>query len=1248
MAWTKEQQLAIDKRNSNILVSAAAGSGKTAVLVERIISQILDEENPCDVDEFLVVTFTKAAAAQMKDKITKKISEILDEKPDNEHLAKQLILINHANIETIDSFCLSVVKENFGLLGLDSAFNIGDNGMIEMIKNDVMDKLFDELYNSKDADEKKTFYSLLDVFSSDKEDVPLKGQINKICMVATSYSRPYEWLDKAKNMLETLTVDNFDKQPWFKDYVRLVHSLVSDSIAMAGAAEKICELPGGPDVRMDNIASDVAHMEVINNEFFLDGLRNEFSNGWSRAKAVKGEGYDPELKKAFDEIRNTYKKQIDEHNLFDKTKDKLALEIDNMKQYLIPLIDLTIRFMKMFDEEKNKRKLMDFSDVEHFAYKLVCAGCDDNNRPIPTALGKMLSKRYKEIFIDEYQDSNYLQEDILCSVSRMHEGVYNMFMVGDVKQSIYGFRMARPDLFISKYLTYKEEGNEVKIELKNNFRSRHEVLDAANYICYQLMGEDIGRISYNADVELVTSKEYPVPDDKIKDGVRNKAEILLANYFETPENLDKVEIECYMIAQRINELMDRDNITYVYDEELKAYRPVSYRDIVILSRNGKGFGKECYDILTKMGIPAYLEEEGEYFQATEIQIIIALLSVVDNIKLDIMMAAVLLSPMANLDENELAVVEAFAVDKSIKDHALYDKCICYIADKEDAISAKLSKIIDVINNLVEIKNSVPISTLIWKAITDTNYYIYAQAMPMGSKRKANIDMLLEKAEAFYSGGYKGLFNFLRYVDKLKTNNTSFGEASIVDDSADVVKIITMHKSKGLEYPIVFVSGTGKEFNLSDSKQNVIIHNDYFMTSKVFYEDKRYMHSSTMRDMYQKLIIRDSLAEEMRVLYVALTRAKEKVIITGCDKDIDKTLETLSNRLADADNTLLPFNIRYTSKKFLSWILAGIARKKTMTGYTDEIFDISIMGEEDIKMDIVNYASAHFNKYDDIVSKAVDYSNGEVYLDIKKQFENQYAYDKLTSIRSKMSISDIKKMKAYDIEDDANEKPEFDFLDDENIDDKSVDNTDKSADAGESVDNTDKSVDAGKSVDKKSDLSGSERGTLVHKFMELISFKDMPLDVDGEKRRSVIFAFMDKLVETSIFDDREKAAINPWKINKFFESKLGERMVKADTLGKLYKEQQFSAGLTPDEIYDDITDETDDVVIIQGIIDAYFYEEDGIVIMDYKTDRATEAEIIGRYKAQLDYYGLILERITGVKVKEKIIYSFGLEKEINLE
>lgn len=1235
MPWTNEQQLAIENRNSSILVSAAAGSGKTTILVERILSKLLEQNNPVDIDQFLVVTFSKAAASQMREKISEKIIEELDKNPNNEHLIKQSVLVNRADIATIDSFCLNVVKENFSLLDIDSTVNIGDAGMMSLFQADVLEEIFDEHYKQKDKISSGVdFYTLVDIFSGDKTDQGLKNMILKIYDLISSYPVPKQWLCNAKAYLEISTEEELEKLPMIKEVLNIAKSKAKEACSYAKTALEISSLPGGPDKNHDIISRDIECIMAIEScqsyGELLDKLNIKFKNTIS----CNGDEYDSKLYEQVKDYRKIYRDIFKKANILQVDAKSIVEEIKYMSNYLVPVIELVEEFLDRYTKLKVSKKLYDFSDISHYAYKLLCAGYDKDGRAVPTEVGKKIAERYEEIYIDEYQDSNFLQEDILTSISGYYKDNPNMFLVGDVKQSIYRFRMARPDLFIDKYNKFKSYGKEIKIELKNNFRSRDVVLNTTNYFCYQLMNRQLGGIDYNEDVALVATKEYPKPSSEIEDRISKTTDILLVDsqvdedtfLSDDDRDLAKFELEARVVAKKIKELTNHQTGQYIYDEDIEEYRLAQYKDIVILARSIKGFGESFYKVLMEEGIPVYLEDTKGYFDAMEVKTVLSLLAVIDNGRQDIPLSAVLLSPMSPLNEDDLAMVCDYAYKSDKKKAKLYDKCIWYIEHCENELSEKLKGFMNIIVRLKELKKELTISELIWVAMNLTGYYHFVAAMPSGKKRRANLDLLLEKARAYENGYYKGLFNFLRYMEKIKINEKDFGEANALSDEDNVVRIFSMHKSKGLEFPIVFLSGLGKRFNIEDSKSFALIHSDYYLAASAVYTDERYTKDTFIKKCIKELILRDNRAEELRILYVALTRAKEKLILTATDRGIS---EYMSNaKIIDEDDLVLPYSIRTAPQtSFIKLILMTMMRYESLKSRlnVDEMIHIKDYSYEDVIALGTNKAIRVTLDVDALVNNAITYEKNDDYEDIKSNFTNKYAYHFNTDINSKISISDIKKLKAFDGE-------EFDEGAD-NIYDESV-LEDDSVDEKASSTNTNTFG---------SGLSASTVGTLVHKFMELFDFASCSSNPVDD-----IIILKNQLLKDGVMSKEELDVIEITKIERMLKSELGKRMIEAAKKGNLKKEQQFSAGVRVADIYDDVEESPGkDLIVVQGIVDAFFYEDDEIVVMDYKTDRISLESLVERHKAQLDYYGDILEKLTEKKVKEKIIYSFYNDNEIQL-
>ena len=1221
MGWTEKQEKAINEPVKDILVSAAAGSGKTAVLVERIMSKVLDKNAPTDIDRFLVVTFTNAAAAQMKDKITARLYKELDSEPDNEHLMKQLVLINRANIMTIDSFCYSVVRENICLLDIDSDFSIGDQGILELIRQEALDETIHDAY---EREENGAFRRLLDRYAGDRNDDALRALVGRLFRIAESFPEPDRWYESAKKELQISDAKEVADLKWIKEYTRYVKGVAGDALKSARGFLEVVESEA--PYLTEVISSDVAHLTRLAQAKDLAEFNGELAAGF-KTYTRRPKDFDKETHDELKKVRDAYKGLFDKKNLAMADYDEVCSEIKNVSESLIPLIDLTVDFAQRFKEHKAKKRLMDFADVEHFALRLCCAGYDEEGNPVPTAVGKSMSERYDEIYIDEYQDSNFLQEDILRCVSLEHTGRHNMFMVGDVKQSIYRFRLARPDIFIKKYGSFPGKEDCELIELSNNFRSRACVLDSVNEVFEKLMRADVGGIEYEEKVRLVPTKEFPEDERGLL-----KSEFLIVDRAavddETDNELvetDKLKLEASMIAQRINRLIE-DKVC-VTDELSGSMRPAEYRDMVILLRsmNG-GLDELIINTLADHGIPAVSADAGSYFEATEIRVIMSLLSVVDNRNQDIPMASVLLSPIGGVSEDELVSIRYDEED--VKDISLYERCRMYAGENDDKLSRKLSKLLDIIGRLRQLSKRESISRLIRESYTLTGYRAYACAMPLGEKRAANLDMLLVKARDFEKNGRQGLFEFLRYVDKLKAYDMSEAEAKAADPEANAVRIMTMHKSKGLEFPIVFVSALGKNFNKKSLQTNVLIDSDFYLTGKLMFEKGRYTRDSFFRTAIVKLMTEQMIAEEMRVLYVAMTRAQEKLILTGCEADVPRILE----KYAERDELL--FTDRVNAVSFLKLLLAVYAKGSKYT-------DIKILTPADIELVKASGSEKKGGRLGELKTAALALDKSDVYDKIMKAHGFEYKYNELVGLKSKLSITEIKKMRES-TPDGEEETVLAPFVYDPAEETTAADAGDIAAKAspeGASIKTEEEAAPI------KKGLGAAERGTAVHKLLEFIDFKDA---VASQDKNAYVRMLKGELFSSNVMTQEELDAVGNMRIIKLLESGLASRMASADEQGRLYKERQFYIGFSPEEIYGlGIKSDEQDMIMVQGVVDAYFVEDDGIVLLDYKTDFADAEELKRRHSTQLKFYAESLERLTGLKVKEKLIWSLHLNRQIEI-
>lgn len=1184
MPWTAQQQKVIDQRDADILVSAAAGSGKTAVLVERIIQKVTDDKHPIDVDRLLVVTFTKAAAGEMKERIMAALDEKVRQFPGNQHFVKQLSLIHKAQITTIHSFCMNLIRDYFYVLGIDPNTTPGDEGRLSAIRKEVLDDLLEEAYEKKEED----FINLIEAYSPGKNDDIISEYILRLYENARSHKEPEKWLDEAEQNISVETIEDFQNAPFIKMILRDAKISIDGAVALMKEALELAYLPEGPYFYEKTLKKD---MEIISSfqeadtfselcETFLKMEKPRLS-GRKKKTDIIDEGLQEQCKtlrnRAYDlisDIGGAY---------FYQKEEEIFHELKRIKSPLTGLINLSREFMVRYDEKKKNENIMDFDDMEHFALQLLIEDYDKDGNPIPSKIAREKSDNYEEIYIDEYQDSNYIQDAILRSVSKEYEGGHNMFMVGDVKQSIYSFRLARPELFLEKYHGYQKKGEEYQlIELRNNFRSRSEVLTFVNDIFYQIMHEDLGNIEYTQSVALVPTMQF-------EDGCDAKTEILLLEDEGVKESEeDAITLEAKMIAARIHEMVDGEEpmmVTGKDEDGNSVLRKARYSDIVILLRSMKGNAEVIQKELMNAGIPAFANSQKGYFDTVEIRTLLSMLSVIDNIYLDIDLAAVLRSPMIKMSEEELARLKVDGGEES-----LYQ---CLIKTKDQMEHAQ--KALELLDQLREAKTYLPLTQLIWLVLEKTGYYHYVGAMPEGKKRQGNILMLIEQAKAFESNQMKGLFHFVRFMEQCKEYDMDYGEANTMSEDQNLVRISSIHKSKGLEYPIVFVSKIHQKFNLRDGNGKMIFHGDYFIGADYIDPIHRTKQATILKNMIRSQMRKESLGEELRVLYVAMTRAKEKLILTGIKKEaIDWS----------AKNNLTAIDL-LIGKSYYDWIKEALPRIPVQD-YRLKIYTLEDLlwkqeGEE--LLHEMNRQIFYERLEDDIPTQAV--------ADLKQMFSYEYRNKEETKGQLKYSVSEIKRM-SQEVE---KEEQLYSTIHQEK----------------------EKRVPSFIKESKK--ISAASKGTVIHKVLELIDFSK------NYTMKSLNEEIKEWIKQGKLKPEYDKVIYRK-EILSLLKSELGKRMQQASKNKKLYKERQFVIGIPFSQMNKEA--KTDDQIVVQGIIDVYFEEEDGFVLLDYKTDKILEGEealLIKRYHAQMESYRQALEKITGKKVKESYIYSVTLQKTI---
>lgn len=1220
--WTADQQAVIDSRGSNLLVAAAAGSGKTAVLVERILSLICDPEKPTDVDRLLIVTFTNAAAAEMRERIRTALEERAALEPGSEHLQRQLTLIHHAQITTIHSFCLYVIRNYFSVIGLDPGFRVMDEGEGRLLQQDVLETVLEAAYEEKD----EAFLALADWYGNGKNDHELEELILQLYRFSMGCPWPEKWLEECLRDYTIADEECAEKLPWVQGVVRMLQRTVDDLRRLLDSALAICLEEDGPYMYEPAVSADIQLLHGLAGvntygEFYLQIHQ---ITGYARLSTKKDSQVSEGKKQAVKDIRDQFKKGVAElkEQYLSEPLDQVIRKMQDCRRPMEALVTLTIRFIREYGRKKEERHVVDFSDMEHFALNILV-----NEDGTPSETAEELSAAFSEIMIDEYQDSNLVQEMILRSVSGEVQGQRRMFMVGDVKQSIYRFRLARPDLFLEKYASYekvtadapKAECSCRRIDLHQNFRSRKEILSFTNYIFEQTMTDRFGELIYDRDAALYPGADYP-PAEDCPAAVR----LYLMDEDELADTeASAAEAEAAVIGRRIREMLAEEQ---VYDKKKKENRPVRLGDMVILLRSLNGFAEPFVETLQGMGIPAYVTSRTGYFSAWEVQAFLAYLKVLDNPRQDIPLAAALHSYFGGLTREEMAEL------RSQKPGAPFYEAA---ADPENAQSGglkeKLERFWRQVNAYREEMLYIPVHELLERILEETGFGLYVAALPGGSRRKANVQMLVERAVAYEATSYKGLFHFIRYMDHLQKYEIDYGEANVTAESEDAVRILTIHKSKGLEFPVVFLAGLGRGFNQQQNRDRLLTHVDWGVGTEWIDPELRLRKNTLLKTAIQKQTALENLQEELRVLYVALTRAKEKLVLTAVLPGLEKKLRFWAGACRQTE-TALPYLTMRKASTYLDWIVPALMRSRAAGPLREEtgiwpdsnspLYRGSIVdgGQEWLSLECVRL-SAEQEIFGEQLRQEETGRNKERFLrwaqktepdkavreKLAKRFAWQYPWSSEREMPVKLTVSELKKQSMRTEEEELIERQEETVV-----------------------------PLLPRFMQEEAAVSPTARGTAYHKAMEL-------LDFTGEKKAEYQ---LETWVSCGKMTQEERDQVLPRRLERLIHSRLGHRMARAQKNGTLRREQPFVIGAEASRIREEWSG--DELVLVQGIVDAWFTEEDEIVIVDYKTDRVdSPAELAERYRTQLEWYRDALEQVTGLPVREMLLYSFALEKEIRL-
>ena len=1236
IAFTPEQREVIEVRDRNVLVSAAAGSGKTAVLVERIVNRISEKEQPVDIDRLLVVTFTNAAAAEMRERIAVAVAVRLLEEPENEHLQKQATLIHNAQITTIDSFCMFVIRNNFNDIGLDPGFRVADEGELRLLRQDVMEEFLEECY----AVGSEEFLRCVEYFSTGNQDKAMENHIMKLYQFAESYPWPEEWLEERRKDYAVHSMEELQETDWMQFVLEQIRLTVSDCLTMLEECLRICGQPDGPWLYADMLEEERKSLhELLLPDTYEEAYEKCRGMSFGRLSAKKDDSVSPEKRKVVQEIRKEVKGLLARLcELYFPAPPETVLEyMMGSEKAVCELASLTLAYRKKLEEKKREENIIDFGDMEHFALSILVRRTENGYEPTRTALD--YRAYFKEILIDEYQDSNLVQEYLLKSISGEEDGRGNRFMVGDVKQSIYRFRLARPEIFMEKYDTYSTgNGENRRIDLHKNFRSRKEVIDSVNYIFAQLMGKRLGGVEYDREAFLYPGAVYPQAE-----GDRCGTELLLVSKDQgdlLPEEKQTKkrtarQREAYAVAKRIKELVGHFPVT---DKESGLLRPTCYGDIVVLLRTNTGWDEDFKAVFKEEGIPSHVAAKTGYFAAKEIQTLLQLLRVLDNPRQDIPLFGVMHSCFGGFDDSEIAEVRTKEEDRG---KTLY---VC-LRESADGGNGKAEAFLTFLDYWRERTVYMPIHELLRGIITQTDYLHYVSALPGGEQRRANVNILLEKAAAFEQTSYYGLFHFIRYMEQLEKYDVDYGEANILDENADVVRIMSIHKSKGLEFPVCFVCGLSKRFNRQDTNGKMIADVDLGIGVDFVDPEVRIQGKTLRKNVIGEKLRLDNLGEELRILYVALTRAKEKLILTGVlEKPESKGEMVIRARMRTASS--LFYTDIAGANSYMDFVLAALAAHPAFDAWwgnnsepseADTLFTLpavnmaglpeppslvirTVTEEELVIREIKEQFQAEGARRRLELSDKVTDTDNELLTYMSQKFAYHYEHADLDGLFTKTTVSELKKK-------GQTEETDFSFR---LYEEEAV------------------VPYIPLFMRTEEELGGAGRGSAFHRVMELLDFERYGKNQDsgGEEQteEEKIREQIEGMIQRGQITEEAAHAVSPAFLVSFMKTKLAGRMAAADTKGCLYREQPFVLGLSAAELKEQFPQE--ETVLIQGIIDVYFEEDGELVVADYKTDRVKEPqELVEKYEKQLDYYTRALERLTGKRVKEKVIYSFGLHMEI---
>ncbi|MCH7320681.1 helicase-exonuclease AddAB subunit AddA [Solibacillus sp. MA9] len=1228
--WTDVQWKAIYAAGHDVLVSAAAGSGKTAVLIERLIQKILaPEKERIDVDELLVVTFTNASAAEMRNRMAEALEKALSKDPSNAFLRRQLSLLNKAQISTLHSFCLSICREFAYTIDLDPGFRLASTEEASLLQDDVLMDVLEKAYRG-DMDalfSKDELYALVDSFASDRSDQAIEFLLQEMYKVSRVQPKPYEWLRELPTKydidpdapIDTLAVAQ-EIRPFIIASLQEAASRLEKGLQIVSvepALEKNVPLFGAEYTAVKAVYEALiqgtweqayALMPAI--EFGRIKAATKKDTEEDRAKYTVAKEHRDQAKAMITGLKETF---------FARHPKLYVQEMAATKPILETLVKLTIEYSEAFKKAKQERGLLDFSDLEHYALEILTAPNSDTTPPTPSEVAIGFKHRFKEVLVDEYQDVNFLQETILQLVKSGDEASGNMFMVGDVKQSIYAFRLAEPRLFLDKYKRFDVDPthNGMKIDLNANFRSRSEVLEGTNYVFEQIMDEEVGEIEYDEQAKLKFGASYDaqqVPIELVLLEGDSKTQIVPGAEDDTEEeSISAAQQEARYIIERIRGLVEKGG--QVYNPKTKSMRPVNYRDIVVLMRSRSWYTTFAEEF--KMaGLPLYAETDGGYFESLEVMIMINTLKVIDNPYQDIPLASVLRAPFIGLTENELAAIRL--VNEKVP---FYDALKQYREKGSNAISnateQKLDKFFSLHEKWRNFSRHGALADLVWQVYLDTNYIEMVGAMANGKQRQANLRALHDRALSYEKSSFRGLFRFLRFIDRMHARGDDLGIAKSISEADDVVTLITIHKSKGLEYPVVFVAGMSKNFNTKDLGSRYIFDQEFGLAIKSVNPDLNIISTSLPHLYVKEKKLAKLKAEEMRILYVAMTRAKERLILVGSIKDWEKQKEEWQF-YQDLQEKVLPKYVRSKANNYLSWVGPAVARHDDFL-FANYRSDNATKTE---KWTITVVPNSDYLATNELTEVSEDHTKQVVNEDLvsllTKRFSAVYPYKQAVIKKSKTSVSELKRLESL-----------------QQMEDEQLYNTDAKRYVKANVPSF---MLKGKKNERK--LSATEIGTAVHAVMQHAPQQGFTTLVQVEQ-------FIQSLVERQLLQQIEAEAVQADKVLAFFQAEIGQRFTKAS---QILREMPFTLSLK---------DKDGDAQIIQGVIDCLFEDANGQwVLLDYKTDFITPSilddfekvkqKMTKSYQIQLNYYQQAVQSIKRIDISEKYLYLYSIGQQLKMD